>query len=147
MPDSSGFILDSRLQNDCFTIAASDVSLLLLLNNRLFPWFILVPKVDETEFYQLDARIQQSVLIEINVLSGFINEIFDIDKLNIASIGNLVSQMHIHLVGRRKDDACWPDVVWGCGQSQPYEKTELSVMIDRLAAAGIHGFNPVPIVR
>jgi len=116
--------LDSRLQKDCYFLGTFNRSgnntELLLSRNAHFPWFILVPDTKETEFYKLN-KDQQLLLLElINQLSIFVETHFSVFKMNIATIGNVVSQMHIHVVGRRKDDPCWPGVVWGCDHFKDY---------------------------
>ena len=107
----AGLELDSRLARDCIVLGRLDISQLLLMNNALVPWFILVPVTTETEIVDLSAQDQARLLQEINLLSGFIKENFNITKLNTAAIGNVVSQLHIHVVGRDPADYCWPDVV------------------------------------
>lgn len=115
------FRLDHRLQHDCIFLGESADSCLLLMNNSLFTWFILVPKTDVIEFHQLDRSLQIRLLDEINAVSNFIEESFSIDKLNTAMIGNIVSQLHIHVIGRQQNDPCWPGVVWGTQQKQAYD--------------------------
>ena len=96
------FELDPRLANGCLVLGKLNISLLLLVNNSLLPWFILVPKTSVTEMTDLSPSDQASLLEEINLLSAFVKGNFNISKLNIAAIGNIVSQLHIHIVGR------WP---------------------------------------
>ena len=115
------FELDPRLDNDCFKLAESEHSLWLLLNNQLFPWMVVVPKTTHTELYQLTANEQARVTAQSNLLSEFLKQEFACDKLNIASIGNIVTQMHLHVIGRTIDDPCWPGTVWGTGFKQAYK--------------------------
>jgi len=112
--------LDTRLANDCHILGKLDISLLLLMNNSLVPWFILVPETDETEITDLSKTDQEILLKEINLISDFVKDNFDVPKLNIAAIGNIVSQLHIHIVGRSPSDYCWPNVVWGTKEKEPY---------------------------
>ena len=107
------FELDARLASDCLVLGEMDMSLVLLMNNSLLPWFILVPKTTETEMIDLPRSEQVRVLEEINLLSAFVKNHFAVSKLNIATIGNIVPQLHIHVVGRAPNDCCWPKVVWG----------------------------------
>jgi len=100
MTESDVFKLDSRLDNDCFTLGQLKTSRLLLLNNSLVPWFILVPETSATEIYELPHAQQLELLDEINLLSNHLKQNFAVDKLNVAAIGNIVNQMHIHIVGR-----------------------------------------------
>ncbi len=107
------FHLDPRLQNDC-SLLWQDAGLSVLLHhNAEVLWLILVPHSEHSEFYQLPSAQQQRLLGEINRLSDCLQDEFGSDKINVATIGNVVSQLHIHVIGRRHDDAYWPDVVWG----------------------------------
>jgi len=114
------FELDSRLAQDCIVLGKLNISKLLLMNNSLVPWFILVPERSATEITDLLQSEQLSILEEINLLSTFVKGNFEISKLNIAAIGNIVSQLHIHVVGRDPSDYCWPNVVWGTKQRNLY---------------------------
>lgn len=105
---------------------------LLLSRNSRFPWFILVPDTQETEFYKLKHEHQLLLLEQINQLSIFVEKHFPVCKLNIATIGNIVSQLHIHIVGRHQNDACWPGVVWGCDQVKNYNDGEVENIRDQL---------------
>lgn len=132
----NNFELDLRLANDCLVIGELNISLLLLVNNSLLPWFILVPKTTVTEVTDLPELDQVALLEEINLLSAFVKGNFNISKLNIAAIGNIVSQLHVHVVGRHPSDYCWPDVVWGTTEREPYtaEKIEeiTAALVERL---------------
>ena len=116
------FELDPRLQNDCFILNESERFFILLMNNSLVPWFILVPKTDKTELYELDKDTQAAIQDKINLLSEFIKQEYQVDKLNIAAIGNIVQQMHVHIIGRYKSDIYWPGVVWGGSEKETYDK-------------------------
>ncbi|MDB4522024.1 HIT domain-containing protein [Gammaproteobacteria bacterium] len=120
------FSLDSRLAKDCLVLGRMNISMLLLMNNSLVPWFILVPKTSEKEIYDLSSADQVALMQEINTLSAFIKDNFDITKLNVASIGNIVSQLHVHVVGRNISDYCWPGVVWGASEIKPYNDAQVS---------------------
>lgn len=133
MTESDVFKLDSRLDNDCFTLGQLKTSRLLLLNNSLVPWFILVPETSATEIYELPHAQQLELLDEINLLSNHLKQNFAVDKLNVAAIGNIVNQMHIHIVGRRVDDFCWPGVVWGADGKQTYTDNEVETIKSQLS--------------
>ena len=121
----SVFELDARLAEDCIVVGSLDLSLLLLMNNALLPWLILVPKCQETELTDLSSADQARVLAEINLLSGFLQNNYPGCKLNIAAIGNVVSQLHVHVIARQTDDFCWPDVVWGRAERKVYSTAEV----------------------
>ncbi len=126
------FTLDSRLDNDCFVLGQLKTSRLLLLNNALVPWFILVPDTTATEIYELPHAQQLELLEEINIISNHLKQNFAVDKLNVAAIGNIVKQMHIHIVGRHVDDFCWPGVVWGADAKQAYKDNEVETIKSQL---------------
>ena len=129
----NSFKLDSRLAKDCFILGELQTSLLLLMNNKVAPWFVLVPKVaDVSEIYELDIDMQASLLREINELSSFIKQKFVADKLNVAAIGNVVKQLHIHVVARKENDYCWPGVVWGTDFSEQYLEEEVRELVDSM---------------
>ena len=129
------FILDPRLAADCFEISDSDGRKILLMNNAHYIWLILVPKTDCIELFDLPEEQRREALIEMNSLSSYIKSTYQLDKINVAAIGNVVSQLHIHIVGRRKSDPAWPGVVWGHDAKKPYsdeevEKIKYSILID-----------------
>ncbi len=126
------FELHSQLKKD--TILVKDLKLcqLLLMNNALYPWFILVPKKpDLVEIIDLNDDEQILLMQEISLVSKVVKNIFNPIKLNVANLGNMVSQLHIHVIARFKDDQAFPKPVWGVGESVPYEQEE----IDKIIAA------------
>lgn len=128
------FKLDEQLAKGSFILGELDTSLLLLMNNKVVPWFILVPQVVEvTELYELDSDTQLSLLSEINQLSRFIKKQFIVDKLNVAAIGNIVKQLHIHVIARTENDYCWPGVVWGTDFDETYSEEEVKSFINLLS--------------
>lgn len=127
------FEIDSRLASDCLVLGKLNISLLLLVNNSLLPWFILLPQTSVKEVTDLSASKQADLLAEINLLSVFVKANFNISKLNIAAIGNIVSQLHIHVVGRDPSDYCWPNVVWGTNEREPYSDQRLDEIITALS--------------
>ena len=122
--------LDARLKNDTIQLGFLNGQALLLMNNSLLPWFILIPNTSETELYNLPESERRLLENNIDLLSEFVLNHFDVDKLNVASIGNVVSQMHVHIVGRNKTDFCWPGVVWGRPERQAYEELEIAGIMD-----------------
>ena len=127
--------LDARLKTDTYQLGEFDGSLLLLSKNALFPWFILVPETQEIEFHKLSAEQQSTTQQRINAVARFIEQHFSTDKINIATIGNIVSQLHIHIIGRNKNDACWPGVVWGTTQFENYKTGKVATIKTQLADA------------
>jgi diadenosine tetraphosphate (Ap4A) HIT family hydrolase len=98
---------------------------LLLFNNALVPWFIVLPNTDEIELFRLEKTERALLETNIDLISALLVNHFETDKVNVASIGNVVSQMHIHVVGRHKNDPCWPGVVWGNSQKSLYQPSEV----------------------
>jgi diadenosine tetraphosphate (Ap4A) HIT family hydrolase len=129
------FKLDPRLTADCIVLGEMRLSLLLLLNNALVPWFILVPRRDAIELYELAREDQLLLLDEINLVSSHLKTNFPVDKLNVAAIGNMVRQLHIHVIGRSVSDFRWPDVVWGSKERTPYSLHEITAIREAVERA------------
>ena len=114
------FELAEQLRNDCIVLGRMELCHLLLMNNASVPWFILVPETAETEVFDLTSTERAMLWDEVDRLAEYLRSEYPVDKLNVAAIGNVVSQLHVHVVGRRKDDYCWPDVVWGQPAEEQY---------------------------
>jgi diadenosine tetraphosphate (Ap4A) HIT family hydrolase len=120
------FVLDEQLAQDSHPIAELGLSSLRLMDDSNYPWIILVPKVaDARELIDLDAVQQAALLEEINRVSRALKRLFRPHKLNIAALGNLVPQLHVHLIARYHDDPAWPAPVWGRIHARPYEPEAL----------------------
>ena len=127
------FALDSRLQQDCLLVGDFALSRLLLMNDAHYPWFILVPRREEvSELFQLDAADQRQLWQETTLLAETLKDTFAADKMNVATLGNVVSQLHMHVIVRRRDDIAWPAPVWGQHPAQPYEASQVEQIIARL---------------
>ena len=137
-----GITLNPRLANDCIVLGRLNISRLLLLNNSLVPWFILVPDTSVTEIYELATEQQLKLLEEINIISSHLKQNFTVDKLNVAAIGNIVKQMHIHIVARQFDDFCWPGVVWGANGKKLYTTSEVEKIRSQLIE-NLSSFTPL----
>lgn len=111
-----------------------------MMNDQHYPWFILVPKRDNLrEIYQLQPNDRQQLLEESCLLAEKLVELYQPDKLNIAAIGNLVPQLHIHHVARYETDTAWPAPVWGKFTAQPYAEQDGQLQIARLRES-LQGF-------
>ena len=127
------FSLHPRLQADTIEIGCFTLSRLLLMNDSQYPWFILVPMREElTEIYQLSEQDQALLQRESSHLAKALAEIYDADKMNVASIGNIVSQLHVHHVVRYKKDIAWPAPVWGKFEAVPYTDVQIAEIRERL---------------
>lgn len=108
------FELHPRLRQDSFNVGRFALSQLLMMNDSQYPWFILVPRRPETtEIYQLTEADRQLLLAESCLLAETLQAVYRPDKLNIATIGNLVPQLHLHHVVRYHTDRAWPAPIWG----------------------------------
>lgn len=107
------FEIDKRIADTCFELGDWPVSRVMLKNNALFPWLILIPRVaDVTELDELPQKERYLLMDEISQLSSIVRSYFKTDKINIGLLGNIVSQLHIHIVGRFKEDEQWPHGIW-----------------------------------
>ncbi|CEG58052.1 HIT domain-containing protein [Legionella fallonii] len=128
------FFIDERIQSTCFILGDWPLSRVLLKNEQNYPWFILVPRKDNLqEIYQLEKEERQILMEEINQLSLLINEYFKPDKLNIGALGNVVPQLHLHIIARCKKDDLWPQGIWQSSmQATLYEEKQLNALLPSL---------------
>lgn len=130
------FTLDQRLQQDTLLLGDFPLCRLLLMNDANYPWFILVPRRDEvSELFQLDAQEQQQLWRESTELAEVLKDTFKADKMNVATLGNVVSQLHMHVIVRRKDDPAWPAPVWGKHPAKAYSDEQVAALRDKLRMA------------
>lgn len=131
------FELDPRLQNDTITLGDFPLCRLLLMNDSTYPWFILVPQREDCrEIHRLTEEDQQQLWRESVILARWMEASFEFDKLNVAALGNVVSQLHLHHVGRRTDDPTWPGPVWGQHPPKPYAAGQIET-IRQSAVSGL----------
>ncbi|SEL68270.1 Diadenosine tetraphosphate (Ap4A) hydrolase [Colwellia chukchiensis] len=127
------FQLHPQLANDCVVLTDLPLSQLLLCNDSAYPWFILVPKVEGIEdIYQLDWQQQQQLLNESSMLSEVLMQEFNGDKMNVAALGNVVPQLHLHHIVRFKNDPSWPKPIWGQQALTPYTEQALADIKSRI---------------
>jgi diadenosine tetraphosphate (Ap4A) HIT family hydrolase len=135
------FTLDPRLATDSAFVADLPLSQLRLMDDSRFAWLVLVPRLEAAvEWIDLDDARQAALLSEINQAAALLRGIAPCDKLNIGALGNVVRQLHIHVVARRVGDAAWPGPVWGNGPCVPYDATTRDLRIVSLRVA--LGVNP-----
>ncbi|MBO9830035.1 MULTISPECIES: HIT family protein [Xanthomonas] len=124
------FVLDPRLQADSAFVADGPLSQVRLMDDARFPWLLLVPRVAEaSEWIDLDGGQQRLLLAEINQLSQLLRQEPGVHKLNIGALGNVVRQLHVHVLGRHPGDAAWPGPVWGSGTAQRLPAEELQARV------------------
>lgn len=127
------FQLDDRLKNDCALVGHLPLCRILLLKDANYPWVILVPqRSDVSEIYQLTPEDQQQLIRESSFVAQQMSERFKADKMNVAAIGNMVPQLHIHHVARCRSDAAWPAPVWGAVPATAYSDSALAARISLL---------------
>lgn len=109
----SDFVLDARLLADCHVLGRIAKIQLLLQRNAMLPWFVLVPESSALELHELEPALRRQLEGAADSLARFVKVRFACDKINVAAIGNVVSQLHLHVIGRWYDDCCWPQAPWG----------------------------------
>jgi len=124
------FELHPRLNEDCITIGRFELCQLLLMNDSNYPWFILVPRREGVrEIFELSVADQSQLLWESSSLSRSVADHFSADKINVAALGNMVPQLHIHHIVRYQSDPAWPAPVWGYAPAEPYSKQALDAVV------------------
>jgi diadenosine tetraphosphate (Ap4A) HIT family hydrolase len=119
------FTLHERLKADTLDITRLGLSRVLLMNDRSFPWLILVPERENIrELHDLDEKDRSVLIEEITLSSRIIEHLYKPDKINVGALGNLVPQLHVHVIGRFESDRAWPGPVWGAGPAEPYGDDE-----------------------
>ncbi|MBK1841535.1 HIT domain-containing protein [Azospirillum sp. YIM B02556] len=130
------FSLNERLRADTRPVTDLGLCRVLLMNNRLWPWLILVPMRDgAVEIHRLEEDDQAALMREIAQASRVLERLFAPDKMNVGALGNMVPQLHVHVIGRTRGDPAWPGPVWGSGHAEPYEEAEAATLAERLAEA------------
>ena len=132
-PNSPDWTLHPQLDQDTVTIADLPLSRLLLSHDANYPWLLVVPRrPGATEIIDLDAAGQAQLMTEIDIVSRALKAVTACDKLNIAAIGNMVPQLHVHIVARRRGDPAWPKPVWGAAPARAYDRAERECLIAAL---------------
>ncbi len=139
------FELHPRLARDCIALGRFPLCRVLLMNERRYPWFILVPeRAGIGEIHQLSGADRIRLIEESCELSRVLAGVFGAHKMNVAAIGNLVPQLHLHHVVRYREDPAWPAPVWGRFEPLPYAAPEIAAIRDKFAEAGPREFSPEP---
>jgi len=130
------FSLHERLAADTVPVWTLDLSHVLLMRDARWPWLILVPaRAGVTEIHQLDQTDRGRLIEEAAQAGRVLERLFSPDKVNVGALGNMVPQLHVHVIARRRDDPAWPGPVWGHGAAEPYAPDALSRRIEDLRAA------------
>ena len=132
----TGFALHPQLINDCLFVADLSLCRLLLMNDQQYPWCILVPRRSGVkEAYELDAGDQSQLHTESMQLCQVMMELFRGEKMNVAALGNVVPQLHVHHIVRYATDPCWPKPVWGQLPARAYRDADAQQRVQALKAA------------
>lgn len=130
------FEMDERLQNDTVVVTELPLCRVLLMNDSQFPWLILVPRINNlAELHELDDEQMQQFVTESRLVSKVLEHCFKPHKLNVAALGNVVRQLHIHHVARFQSDVAWPAPIWGRQPAVPYSEATLNERIEQLQSA------------
>ncbi|MES0883283.1 HIT family protein [Roseibium sp. SCP14] len=129
----TSFALNVRLEGDSYFVADLPLSSVRLMKDANYPWLLLIPrKPDLVEIIDLDESDQQQLMREIAIASNVLRSVTDCEKLNIGALGNMVSQLHVHVIARFRDDAAWPGPVWGAAPAETYDPEKADTLIEQL---------------
>ena len=129
------FVLDPRLAGDSVPVIDLPLCSVRLMNDARFAWLLLVPRrAGMSEIHDLDEADQDQLWREVRTAARALRTVSLCDKLNIGALGNMVRQLHVHVVARVVDDAAWPGPVWGSGAAQPYHTARLSKQVIEIRA-------------
>ncbi|HAG53339.1 MAG TPA: HIT family protein [Alphaproteobacteria bacterium] len=127
------FKLDDRLANDTLELGKIGICKVLLSKDSNYPWIILVPELENTtEIHQLSTKQQIEVMQTITTIASKMETEFKADKINIGALGNVVKQLHIHIVARHETDIAWPGPIWGQHPAKAYTQEELTALAEKL---------------
>ncbi|HEU4662973.1 MAG TPA: HIT domain-containing protein [Dokdonella sp.] len=130
------FALDPRLVADTHPIGDAVLSRVLLMDDARFPWLVLVPRIaGARELFDLDPADRASLLTELDAVGRALESLLRPDKMNIAALGNVVPQLHVHVIARYTTDAAWPQPVWGHGERVRHEPAALAARVAALRDA------------
>ena len=132
---TDAFELDPRLAADTHAVGDLPLCSVLMMDDARFPWLILVPRrPGASELTDLDAADAAALTGEIRLAIGVVQALARPDKVNVAALGNVVAQLHVHVVARFRSDPAWPDPVWGRGERRPYPAHARAQLLERAAA-------------
>ena len=129
----SAWSLHTQLQKDTIDLGDLPLSRVLVIKDAHYPWLLLVPRrAGAVEIIDLNEVEQGQLMTEINRVSRALKEVTKCDKLNVAALGNVVPQLHVHIIARRKSDAAWPRPVWGVMPPLAHDAEEVQNFINAL---------------
>ncbi|MBD8652268.1 HIT family protein [Rhizobium sp. CFBP 13726] len=129
----SEFELDGRIARDSDLIATLDLCQLRIQNDSRWPWLVMVPqRADMTEIFELSEADQALLSAEVNHVAAALKEITGATKINVGALGNIVRQLHVHVIARFEGDANWPGPIWGYGSAEPYDSEKRQALVNTL---------------
>ena len=132
---SEDFALDPQLARESVFVADRVLCRVLLMDDARFPWLVLVPRrAGLVELFDLDARERTLLFDELEQAARALRSVASSAKLNVGALGNVVRQLHVHVVARREGDAAWPGPVWGHGPRRPYDESARATRVSAIAA-------------
>ena len=136
LSDATTFGLDSRLEADTFLVGDLSLSRVLLMNDSRYPWIILVPRVaGVSEWHELSEPHQQQLLVDQVHVATELQLFTQAYKMNVAALGNMVRQLHVHVIARFEGDEAWPGPVWGVGSARPYDPPTAQSFLEEFRSA------------
>lgn len=130
---STPFELDTRLAGDTLVVGDLALCRVLLMRDSRYAWLVLVPRhAGKVEVSDLPDDEQALLWREVDIAGRALRAVAPCDKLNIGALGNIVRQLHVHVVARREGDAAWPGPVWGFGKAEPYAESEAKIIAERI---------------
>jgi diadenosine tetraphosphate (Ap4A) HIT family hydrolase len=131
----SEFVLHPQIAADTFPVAELALSSARLMRDANYPWLLLVPRItDAIDVVDMRAEDRATLMEEIVTASTALRETVACDKLNVATLGNVVAQMHVHVIARRRNDVSWPKPIWGAVPAKAYSPGEGEALAAKLAA-------------
>ncbi|WP_244474019.1 HIT family protein [Rhizobium sp. Leaf321] len=125
--------MDGRIARDSDLIATLDLCQLRIQNDSRWPWLVMVPqRADMTEIFELSEADQAHLAAEVNQVAAALKEITGATKINVGALGNIVRQLHVHVIARFEGDANWPGPIWGYGSAEPYDGEKRQALMNRL---------------
>lgn len=132
---SPPFSLDAALATETLSVSRLDLCEVRLMDDARFAWLVLIPRIpDLVEITDLSEAQQAILWREVNHASRALRACVPCDKLNLGALGNIVRQLHVHVIARRKQDAAWPGAVWGCGEARSYSDERAQALRKQLRA-------------
>ena len=130
------FAVDPRIEKDSILIAEFELCQLRLQNDQRFPWLVLLPKVANlTEVHELTDAQQSLLMAESSKVAKALQQVTSCKKINVANLGNVVAQLHWHVVARFENDEAWPGPIWGVGTAVPWPEQKRADFVDSLLTA------------